>query len=44
MRKHGGRGNILPHALEHFPVKYALGLDPGVHTGSLQKMRSPKEN
>jgi hypothetical protein len=29
--------------LEHFPAKPALGLDPGVDTGSPQKMRSLKQ-
>jgi hypothetical protein len=30
-------------ALEHFPAKHALGLDPGVDAGSPQKRRSLKE-
>jgi hypothetical protein len=36
---------IAPKAmLEHFPAKHALGLDPGVGTGSPQKTRPLKAN
>jgi hypothetical protein len=44
VRRAGSLVLIRAGLLEHFPAKHALGLDPGVETGSPQKMRPLKKN
>jgi hypothetical protein len=46
LRQNGNTCDLIfdMSSLEHFPAKHALGLDPGVETGSPQKMRPLKDN